>query len=85
VTSGKSEEVMVRSHNVSDAADGSDRTWKKSSRTYGNGNCVEVAARSGDRVNVRDSKNPQGAVLGFTPAEWTTFLADVRAGGLGPA
>jgi Domain of unknown function (DUF397) len=70
----------VRSHDVSGAADSSGRTWKKSSRTYGNGNCVEVAARSGDHVNVRDSKNPGGAMLRFTPAEWTAFLAGLRDG-----
>jgi hypothetical protein len=74
----------VRGLDVSSAADSSGPTWIRSSRTYGNGNCVEVAARSGHNVNVRDSKNPQGAVLRFTPTEWTAFLADVRAGGLGP-
>ena len=73
----------MRSHDVSGAADSSGRTWKKSSRTYGNGNCVEVAARSGDHVNVRDSKNPEGAMLRFTPAEWTAFLAGLRESGLG--
>jgi hypothetical protein len=72
----------VRGHNVSSAADGPGRTWIRSSRTYGNGNCVEVAARSGDHVNVRDSKNPDGAMLRFTPEEWTVFLAGLRGGGL---
>jgi hypothetical protein len=71
---------MVRGHDVSSGADGPGRTWTISSRTYGNGNCVEVAARSGDHVNVRDSKNPEGAVLRFTPAEWTAFLTDLRDG-----
>jgi Domain of unknown function (DUF397) len=71
---------MVRGHDVSGGADGPGRIWTKSSRTYGNGNCVEVAARSGDRVNVRDSKNPEGVVLRFTPAEWTAFLTDLRDG-----
>jgi len=74
---------MVRSHDVGGAADSSGRAWKKSSRTYGNGNCVEVAARSGDHVNIRDSKNPEGAMLRFTPTEWTAFLAGLRDDGLG--
>lgn len=73
----------MRSHDVSGAADSSGRTWKKSSRTYGNGNCVEVAARSGNHVNVRDSKNPKGAMLRFTAAQWTAFLSGLRDGGLG--
>lgn len=72
----------MRGHDVSSAADGPGRTWKRSSRTYGNGNCVEVAARPGDHVDVRDSKNPEGAMLRFTPAEWTVFLAGLRGGGL---
>jgi Domain of unknown function (DUF397) len=76
---------MVRSPDVGGATDSSGRTWKRSSRTYGNGNCVEVAARPGDHVNVRDSKNREGVTLRFTPAEWTAFLADVRDGGPGPA
>lgn len=70
----------MRGHDFSDDADGSGRKWIRSSRTYGNGNCVEVAARVGERINVRDSKNPQGAVLRFTPAQWTAFLVGLRDG-----
>ena len=46
--------------------------WRKSSYTGNNGaNCVEVAA-SGP-VFVRDSKDPRGPVLEFTPQAWRTF------------
>lgn len=38
-------------------------TWRKSSYSSGNGQCVEVAHR-GNRTAVRDSKHP-GAVLWF--------------------
>lgn len=72
----------VRAQGVDNDADDLGRQWRTSSRTYGGGNCVEVAARSGDHVNVRDSKNPDGAMLRFTPAGWTAFLADLRSGGL---
>lgn len=41
--------------------------------------CVEAAA-TGGRVLVRDSKDPGGPVLAFTPAEWTAFVAGVRGG-----
>nr|WP_245650453.1 DUF397 domain-containing protein [Nocardia harenae] len=34
----------------------------------------------GGRTAVRDSKNPAGPVLDFTPSEWTAFVAGVRAG-----
>lgn len=53
--------------------------WRKSSYSGGNGACVEVATVGG-RVAVRDSKNPNGGVLLFTPNQWTTFLNDIRRG-----
>lgn len=44
------------------------------------GNCVQVATLpSGERL-VRDSKDPDGAVLTFTPAEWAAFLLGAKAG-----
>lgn len=55
--------------------------WRKSSRSGGGENCVE-AARTRDGVIVRDSKNPSGPNLAFTRSEWTSFLADVKAGAL---
>ncbi len=48
-------------------------TWKTSTRSGGNGNCVEVAFVDGV-VAVRDSKDRGGAVLTFTPAEWGAFI-----------
>lgn len=59
---------------------GSGQYWTKSSLSMGNGNCVEVAGLSGDLIQVRDSKRPRGAVLGFTPAEWDAFVSGVRNG-----
>lgn len=55
--------------------------WRKSSRSSGSGQCVEVAARE-RRVAVRDSKDPDGAVLAVAPAGWASLLADVKAGSL---
>jgi Domain of unknown function (DUF397) len=76
----KSKERMVRGHDVSDDAYGSGREWRRSTRSYGTGNCLEVAAPYGERIVVRDSKNPQGAILRFGHAEWTAFIEGVRAG-----
>jgi len=70
----------VHGHDVSDDADGSVRRWRRSSRSYGTGNCLEIAAPRGARIDVRDSKDPNGAVLRFTPAEWSTFVTSVRGG-----
>ena len=52
--------------------------WRKSSHSGSNG-CIEVAG-SGDQVAVRDSKDPSGPVLVFTPHEWRAFLDGVRDG-----
>jgi hypothetical protein len=57
-----------------------DSHWVKSSLSYSNGNCVEVASMPDDLVGVRDSKDPGGAVLRFTPDEWQAFLGGVRGG-----
>lgn len=53
--------------------------FRKSSRSLGNGQCVEVDAAGGD-VKVRDSKNPGGPALTFTRAEWRAFTAGVKDG-----
>jgi hypothetical protein len=45
-----------------------------------NGNCVEVAELGDGAVGVRDSKDPRGGVLRFTPEEWKKFLDGVGHG-----
>lgn len=65
---------------------GSGSYWVKSSFSYSNGNCVEVASLSGAAVGIRDSKDAAGRVLRFTPDEWRAFLGGVRNGKFdGPA
>ena len=54
--------------------------WQKSSYSGVNGNCVEVARNLPGVVAVRDSKNPDGPALAFSPAEWRAFAVGVAAG-----
>ena len=51
----------------------------KSSFSFSNGNCVEVGKAQGF-IGLRDSKDPSGHVLVFTPQEWDAFVKGVAAG-----
>jgi hypothetical protein len=54
-------------------------TWRKSSYSSANGGaCVEVAADGPGVVAVRDSKDPDGPALVFTPADWSAFIASLK-------
>ncbi len=63
----------MQTHDLTNAA------WRKSSRSSSNGQCVEWAPLGG-AVAVRDSKDPAGPVLIFTPDEWAAFVEGVRDG-----
>ncbi|WP_280389637.1 DUF397 domain-containing protein [Nocardia wallacei] len=54
--------------------------WFKSSRSAGGKECVEAAFLDGGMVGVRDSKNPTGPALVFSPSEWDAFTAGVKGG-----
>ncbi|MFF0501496.1 DUF397 domain-containing protein [Nocardia aobensis] len=47
--------------------DRSTAQWYKSRRSHGKDTCVEVAHLSDGTVGVRDSENPTGPALLFTP------------------
>ena len=59
---------------------GGDPYWIKSSLSFSNSNCVEVANLPGGQVGVRHSKHTEDLVLRFTPDEWKAFLGGVRNG-----
>lgn len=55
--------------------------WRKSSRSGGSGGqCVEVAANLPGVVAVRDSKDPNGPKLLFTPTQWNAFTKSIKTG-----
>ncbi|MET8871817.1 DUF397 domain-containing protein [Nocardia sp. NPDC004604] len=56
--------------------------WFKSSRSASQDTCVEIAHLNGGMVGVRDSKNPTGPALVFSPAEWDVFTAGLQSGRL---
>lgn len=58
-------------------------TWRKSSFSGENGDsdgCVEVAFLPSGEVAVRDTKDRSLAPHHYSAAEWTAFVASVRAG-----
>jgi len=70
VATGGSSKVMDISH----------LTWRKSSHSGANGGeCVEVASAGKPLVAVRDSKDPNGPKLAFSPPMWQSFIQGLRS------
>ncbi|WP_433890095.1 DUF397 domain-containing protein [Streptomyces sp. CA-111067] len=56
-------------------------SWRKSSHSGGDGgDCIEFADNLPDVIPVRDSKDPHGPALTFTPAAWTAFVTSAAEG-----
>lgn len=53
--------------------------WRRAGSCSADADCVEVA-HTGDSIQLRDSKDPDGPVLTFTADEWRAFTAGARAG-----
>lgn len=62
------------------SCDISSLNWRKSSFSWANSDCVEVADQSGGLVRVRDSKDPGGPMLAFGRMQWDVFIGGVRTG-----
>ncbi|MEU0507454.1 DUF397 domain-containing protein [Nocardia sp. NPDC005998] len=54
--------------------------WRKSTRSSGSRECVEIAFLDGGLVGIRDLKNPTGPALVFTSHEWNAFTAGLIDG-----
>jgi hypothetical protein len=53
--------------------------WRKSRRSNGQAECVEVGATRPGVIAVRDSKDPDGPRLAFGRDQWRMFGAQVKA------
>jgi uncharacterized protein DUF397 len=62
------------------ACDVSDLAWRKSSKSGGGSDCVEVAELGDGAMALRDSNNPTRPDLRFTASEWVAFVEGVRDG-----
>ncbi|MEU1270381.1 DUF397 domain-containing protein [Streptomyces sp. NPDC005799] len=67
---------MSQDHDIHPVYPGA--TWRASSYSGGQGNCVEVADNLPTLIPVRDSKRPTGPVLAFSPNAWTAFVHHLR-------
>lgn len=54
------------------------RDWYKSSRSVNEPSCVETRFHADGTVDVRNSNDPAGGTLTFTPEEWVAFTGGVR-------
>jgi hypothetical protein len=52
--------------------------WRTSSYSGANGNCVQVASPAPGAIAVRDSQDPRGPRLAFSPGPWAAFTATVK-------
>ncbi|MFF3332584.1 DUF397 domain-containing protein [Streptomyces sp. NPDC002888] len=68
--------------NVPSSIDLHDVRWLRSSYSTGANNCVETARPAtgpwSGQLAVRDSKNPVGPALLFSPESWSGFTAAFR-------
>jgi Domain of unknown function (DUF397) len=54
--------------------------WHKSTLSNPDGSCVEIAVLDERTIAVRNSRDPHGPALIYTPAEITAFLDGAKRG-----
>ncbi|TDE32679.1 DUF397 domain-containing protein [Actinomadura sp. 6K520] len=58
----------------------SELVWQKSRRSNPSGNCVEMAELPNGEIAVRNSRDPEGAVLVYTREEVEAFVGGAKDG-----
>jgi hypothetical protein len=62
------------------STDGFIPVWRKSTKSIGNGQCIEAAVLADGFLAVRDSKNKSGPALFLDTGEWHTFITEIKNG-----
>ncbi|SDG52925.1 protein of unknown function [Sinosporangium album] len=71
---------MVEIYNGMSATRLNEVHWRRSTYSNPSGNCVEVARLTGGDIAVRNSRDPGGPALIYTPAEIEAFLRGAKGG-----
>jgi hypothetical protein len=71
-------EVVMSGKMTLSEAERSELFWLKA-QASGAGGCVEIASMVGG-IALRDSKDPEGPILVYTPTEFSAFLEGARNG-----
>jgi hypothetical protein len=56
------------------------REWRKSSRSSGGADCVELRVKDGEPTGVRDTKNRGAGQLSFSAPSFVAFLNATKSG-----
>ena len=74
---------MIPEYESNDEGDDSGRSglsWRKSSYSMGNGDCLEFAPIPAGGAAVRDSKDRSGPILLFGESSWQAYIDGIRSG-----
>jgi hypothetical protein len=71
---------MTEPYNGIPAAELGALQWRKSARSSAQGNCLETARLADGTTAIRNSRDPEGPALLFTPAEIRAFIEGVKDG-----
>lgn len=71
---------MTQPYNGIPADELTGTTWQKSRLSNPSGNCVEVARLPGGGFAVRNSRDPHGPALVYTPDEMAAFILGAKDG-----